>query len=216
MDPDGVRSEAAVGELRAARGGTWPLIRRIHRRRPLLTAIVVLAAPVHTLLTEAAPADLLEPSASPRFVLPWALMVFGFAVRLWGSGNLRKNQEITTSGIYVLVRHPLYLGSLALFLAYFLSVGDLRVGLTLFAVLVGFVYFPTMLGEEEYLELKLPSQFSSYNPSPRLIPHLGRLPEAIRSDRFEIGAAYRNLGFRTAWFLLLLPLFLEILDRLDG
>jgi protein-S-isoprenylcysteine O-methyltransferase Ste14 len=210
-DPE-IRSDGDVTKLEAARGGSWPLVRWIHRRRPILTAVVVLLAPVLTLVTEAVPVDLLSPSASLRFVIPWFLMIFGFGVRLWGSGNLRKNQEITNTGIYRLVRHPLYLGSLSFFLAYFLTVGDPWVGLGLFALLVAGVYYPTMLGEEEYLTFKFPTQFSRYQAPPRLIPDPRRFADAISTDRFEFGAAYRNLGFRSGWFLIALPVFLRLLD----
>ncbi|MEX2571982.1 MAG: methyltransferase [Gemmatimonadota bacterium] len=182
----------------------------------MLTALIVLIAPAHTLLTSATPADLLDPSPSVRFILPWALMLLGVGVRLWGSGNLRKNQEITASGVYILVRHPLYVGSLALFLAYFLTVGEPWLGCLLFAFLVGLVYYPTMLSEEEYLTFKFPKQFAGYDPPPRLLPDPRRLGEALRTDRFETRSAYRNLGFRSAWFLLGLPLFLRALSWLES
>lgn len=207
-----IRSDLSVWELRSSKGRIWQAIRWIHRRRPLLTALLVLIAPAHTLVSGAEPVDLLSMRVNARFLFAWILMLFGFGVRLWGSGNLRKNQEITCSGIYVLVRHPLYVGSLAFFLAYFLTVGDLKVGLTLFGLLLLLVYYPTMLGEEEYLTLKFPGQFSRYSPPPRLFPDLRRLPEAMRTDRFDFTAAYRNLGFRGGWFILALPLFLRLLD----
>src|SRR5690606_15187510 len=156
---EGVRTDASVARLRSARGGIWPAIRWIHKRRPLLTALIVLAAPAHSLASGAVPVDLLVPSTRPRFLLAWGLMLLGYGVRLWGSGNLRKNREITDTGVYVLVRHPLYVGSLAFFLAYFLTVGDIWIGLALYATLVLLVYYPTMLGEEEYLTLKFPDQF---------------------------------------------------------
>jgi protein-S-isoprenylcysteine O-methyltransferase Ste14 len=216
VGPNDTRSETTVVELMAAREGAWPLIRWIHRRRPILTAAVVVAAPLIALATNAPPADLLAPSPTALFVLPWLLMLMGVGVRLWGAGNLRKNQEITDRGIYVMVRHPLYLGSLSLFLAYFLTVGDPLVGLSLFAVLVGAVYYPTMLAEEEYLTLKFPGAFARYRPPPRLLPDLRRLGEALRTDRFGVGAAYRNLGFRSAGAFLALPLFLRFLRWVQG
>lgn len=214
-----VRTQAEIDTLREARGGVWPTIRWIHRRRPILTAVLVLALPLHTLLTGERPASLLEPRADWRFVLPWALMVVGVAIRLWGSGNLRKNQEITRTGVYQLVRHPLYTGSLCGFLAFFLTAGDPALGLALFAALTALVYYPTMMGEEEYLSLKFPQQAEEREPLPRLVPNLFRLPEALRNDRFSLRSSYSNLGLRSLWVLVLLPLFLELLrwaDRAAG
>lgn len=210
------RSEREIEELRAQRGGAWTALRAIRRRRPLLTALLVLAAPAHTLLTGARPVDLLDPSGDLRFLIPWILMLAGVAIRIWGSGNLRKNQEITQSGVYSMVRHPLYVGSLAMFLAYFLTVGDLLVGLLLFAALVALVYYPTMLGEEEYLGLKFPDQAAARARLPRLVPNPLRLPEAVRSDRFTFGAAAVNLGLRSLAFLVALPLFLRLLAAIQG
>jgi hypothetical protein len=137
-------------------------------------------------------------------------------VRVWGSGNLRKAQEITRTGVYRMVRHPLYTGSLAFFLAYFLAVGDAAVGLGLFVALTLLVYYPTMLGEEEYLALKFPEQEAQRERVPRLIPNPLRLPAALRTDRFTWEAAYHNLGIRSFGFLLFLPLLLEVLIWAEG
>jgi protein-S-isoprenylcysteine O-methyltransferase Ste14 len=209
------RSESEVEELRSEKGGAWKAIRAVRRRRPVLTALLVLAAPAHTLLTSAQPLDLLTPSADLRFLSAWALMLVGVGIRIWGSGNLRKNQEITRSGVYSMVRHPLYVGSLAMFLAFFLTVGDPLVGGALFLALVLFVYYPTMLGEEEYLSLKFPEQAASRARLFRLIPDPRRMPEALRSDRFSLSAAGGNLGLRSLGFLLALPLFLRILTAIQ-
>jgi protein-S-isoprenylcysteine O-methyltransferase Ste14 len=209
-----VRSDDAIHEIQVQRGGFWPLVRWVHRRRPILTFSVAISAPLLSVATGATPADLVRLDPRGVAVSAWILMVFGVAIRLWGSGNLRKNQEITDTGIYVMVRHPLYLGSLSLFLAFFLTVGDPLVGLLLFLVLVAFVYYPTMLSEEDFLTLKFPAQSSRYDPPPRLIPDPRRLPHALASDRFEARAAFHNLGFRSASVFVLLPAFLWVLSQL--
>lgn len=208
------RSAAEIEALRTARGGPWPAIRWIHQRRPVLTALLVVLLPVHSVLTGTPPADLLDPRSEWRFWVPWTLMGFGAAIRIWGSGNLRKNREVTTTGVYRMVRHPLYTGSLAFFLAYFLTAGEPLLGLVLFALLTLGVYYPTMLGEEEYLSLRFPRQARERAPLPRLIPHPLLLPAALRSDDFRLGAASTNLGLRSFAFLLFLPIFLELLDRI--
>ena len=171
-----VRPIEAVERLRAERGGVWRVVRLVHRRRPFLTAVLVIGAIAVALLGPTPPASLLDPSLSARFLLPWALMLFGVAVRVWGSGNLHKNQEITRSGIYTMVRHPLYLGSLSIFLAFFLSLGNPWVGLAFWLVLAFGVYYPTMLSEEEYLLLRFPGLAADYRPPPRLLPDLRACP----------------------------------------
>jgi hypothetical protein len=80
------------------------------------------------------------------------------------------------------------------------------VGLIGFLLLVGLVYYPTMLSEEDHLASRFPAQFRAYRPPPRLIPDLTRLPEAVRTDRFQFRDAYGNLGFRVIWFFAALPL----------
>lgn len=193
-----------------------PLIHWVHRRRPLLTAAFVVAVVGAALLDEEPPARLLEPSASALFVLPWMLMGLGVGVRIWGAGNLRKNQEITRTGIYRMVRHPLYLGSLSVFLAFFLTVGDPARGAALFLAMVVLVYYPTMISEEDHLRRHFPEQTRDYDGLPRLLPNVLRLPEALATDRFTLAAAHANLGVRSLGFLVALPIFLELLRWVEG
>jgi protein-S-isoprenylcysteine O-methyltransferase Ste14 len=40
-----------------------------------------------------------------------AIAVIGEAVRVWAAGHVEKSREVTASGPYRFVRHPLYLGS---------------------------------------------------------------------------------------------------------
>jgi protein-S-isoprenylcysteine O-methyltransferase Ste14 len=187
------------------------MIRWVHKRRPLLTALFVLVLIGGALVDDASPAELLRPRLTPTFLVPWALMLVGVGVRIWGAGNLRKNREITRTGIYRMVRHPLYLGSLAMFLAMFLTVGDSLVGAGLFAAMVAGVYYPTMIDEESHLARRFPDQTRDYLHLPRLLPSLSRLPDAVRTDRFTLTAARDNLGLRSLGFLIALPLLLEIL-----
>jgi protein-S-isoprenylcysteine O-methyltransferase Ste14 len=208
--------EAAKEEAGSWETGIWPLFGFIRYWRVLLTAIFSVLVLLLALLGDTPPARLLEPRASLLFVLPWLLMVGGVAVRLWGSGNLRKNQEVTRTGIYQMVRHPLYLGSLAVFLAFFITVGSPLVGAGLFLAMVLLVYYPTMLHEEEVLRRDFPDQIGGYEHLPRLIPNVFRLREAVRTDRFTLRFALGNLGLRSLGFLVLLPAFLELLRWVES
>lgn len=49
---------------------------------------------------------------TPRTLLAGALVALaGEALRIWASGHLEKGREITSSGPYRLMRHPLYVGT---------------------------------------------------------------------------------------------------------
>ncbi|HET7275006.1 MAG TPA: methyltransferase [Longimicrobiaceae bacterium] len=197
-----------AGALGGSLGG---VIRWVHNRRPLLTAIFVVGMIAYVLWRDLPPLDLLTLDVSGLFLLVWAIVIAGVAIRIWGSGNLRKNREITRTGIYCLVRHPLYTGSLLVFLGFFLSVGAPIVGLVVFLAMVILVYYPTMMSEEAHLASKFPEQADLYVSIPRLIPDPRHLPEAIRTERFTFEAARKNLGLRSLWTIVLLPLFLELL-----
>ena len=47
----------------------------------------------------------------PTFLTGCGLALAGIAIRVWGCGHLRKNQEMISSGPFAHVQHPLYLGT---------------------------------------------------------------------------------------------------------
>lgn len=53
--------------------------------------------------------------ASPdifSLAISFPFIMFGEFIRVWGTGHLRKNQAVVTSGPYSYIRDPLYLGTL--------------------------------------------------------------------------------------------------------
>lgn len=192
----------------------------IARRRGLLTVLLVLVAVREAIWGDARPVDFLDRSAYPWALLPLSLTLAAVMVRIWGAGNLRKNKEVTRTGIYRMVRHPLYLGNSLFFLAFFLSFGDPVLGLVLFLILLFPVHYPLMLQEEARLFREYPRQFEESKATPRLIPNLFAWREAMATDRFSLRRAYRNHALRTLWAPVLLPVLTAILialrDRLGG
>jgi len=74
-------------------------LRRLNPRQIVLYALVA------GLLAFARP-------TSGVFAVGVALIGIGEGLRLWATGHLQKNQELTTSGPFAYVRNPLYLGTL--------------------------------------------------------------------------------------------------------
>jgi len=99
----------------------------------------------------------------------------GLLVRSLSAGMLHKNKQLTTEGIYALVRNPLYLGSLLLLIGVNMIIADpltAAVSLALFAL----TYVPTISKEERGLRKAFPGQWEQYaQTTPRLLPRLTRL-----------------------------------------
>ena len=117
----------------------------------------------------------------------WSLGIGGFLVlmgeliRVWATGHLKRNKEVTTSGPYAYLRDPLYLGRLFLLIGFCVMARGaglflfLPVGILVFA----YSYMPRKYKKEmarlkrhfgeEYV------QYSSYCRSliPRLKPYAG-------------------------------------------
>jgi protein-S-isoprenylcysteine O-methyltransferase Ste14 len=186
----------------------------ISRRRGLLSVVLGLIALGYALWGKAGPMDLLGPGASPYWLLPCALAVAGAGVRIWGAGNLAKNKEVTRTGIYRMVRHPLYLGNCLIFLAFLITLDGLLVGSLLFLGVLLFLHYPPMLQEEARLAQEYPEQYAAMKGTPRLLPNVLKVREAVATDSFCIHRVRRNYGLRALWGPILLPVAAEALTLL--
>lgn len=187
------------------RGFYW-----IARRRGLLTVSLFLIAFACALWGSARPIDFLGPDRDPARWLPWLLTCAGVVVRIWGAGNLRKNKEVSRSGAYCLVKHPLYLGNCLIFLGFFLALGNPVLDLLLFGALL-VPHYCCMVLEEQRLAREYPAQFEAWRGTPRLIPNLPAFRQAVATDCFCWRQAYRNNAYRTLMAPVLLPLVNEVL-----
>ena len=100
-----------------------------------------------------------------------ALVIPGLVVRAVASGQLQKNEQLATGGLYAYTRNPLYLGSLILAVGFALAsrswwiVGGIV--LLFFAI-----YLPVIRAEEVFLRQRFP-QFGDYaRQVPRLFPRV--------------------------------------------
>jgi protein-S-isoprenylcysteine O-methyltransferase Ste14 len=104
------------------------------------------------------------------------LVVPGILLRSYASGYVKKNAELTTTGPYAYTRNPLYLGSILIAFGFALAARNLWIALVL-TLLFLIIYWPVIIGEEEYLR----AHFSGYEDYSRRVPRL--LPRLrVRED----------------------------------
>jgi protein-S-isoprenylcysteine O-methyltransferase Ste14 len=85
----------------------------------------------------------------------------GEALRIWAAGHLEKSQEVTRSGPYAYMRHPLYLGS-ALIAVGIAVAGGTRTASLLIALYIGTTLPAAVLSEERHLREKFGGEYDAY------------------------------------------------------
>lgn len=130
-----------------------------------------------------------RPTPSEHFLIAMPLIGFGAALRGWGAGHLVKNAELTTTGPYAYLRHPLYLGTMMVATGFAIWAGG---GLTIVVIAIawpwfGLSYFPRKERiENARLEAAYGDRFRCYRRSvPALWPRLRRFRSEPRFDRSE-------------------------------
>jgi protein-S-isoprenylcysteine O-methyltransferase Ste14 len=91
-----------------------------------------------------------------------ALFAFaGEALRFWAAGHLEKSKEVTRSGPYAWMRHPLYLGSALIAVGIAIS-GQSRAASLLIALYLGTTLPAAVVAEERHLREKFGSEYDAY------------------------------------------------------
>jgi len=125
------------------------------------------------------------------------IAIVGEAVRVWASGHIDKGVEITRSGPYRFVRHPLYLGSTLMGLGFMVAAASpIVVGIV--AAYLGVTLAAAMRTEEAVLDRRFAGEYSAY-----------REGRAVPSGRpFSFARVVRNrehralAGFLIGWGIL--------------
>lgn len=89
------------------------------------------------------------------------IAVPGESLRLWAAGHIDKGREITRSGPYQFVRHPLYLGSTIMAVGFAVAAGNVIV-VVLVALYMGLTLLAAMRTEEHDLDKKFDGEYSAY------------------------------------------------------
>jgi protein-S-isoprenylcysteine O-methyltransferase Ste14 len=114
-----------------------------------------------------------------------AVAVAGEALRVWAAGHLEKGREITTSGPYRLVRHPLYLGSAIMGAGFIVAARDLVVTLLVGAYLM-LTLTAAMRSEEALLDDRFNGGYSAWRGG----------AVAASSRRFSVERVVANREYR--------------------
>ena len=90
-----------------------------------------------------------------------AIAIAGQALRVWAAGHIEKGREVTRSGPYRLMRHPLYAGSAILGLGF--SVAAWSVGTAVLVMAYFLVtYVAAVRTEEATLDARFAGEYSAY------------------------------------------------------
>ncbi|MBP8273984.1 MAG: isoprenylcysteine carboxylmethyltransferase family protein [Acidobacteria bacterium] len=89
------------------------------------------------------------------------IAVPGESLRLWAAGHIEKGREITRSGPYQFVRHPLYLGSAIMAIGFAVAAGS-PVVVALVATYMGLTLLAATRTEERHLDEKFEGEYSAY------------------------------------------------------
>src|SRR6185503_6598574 len=143
------------------------------RRRVALGAVMALAALV-----------LARPTWNSWYA-GLAVAVIGEGVRVWAAGHLEKSREVTTSGPYRWMRHPLYVGSSILALGIVIAAKSYLLG-GLAALYLSTTIPAAIRSEEAFLRRRFGDAYDRY----------ARAESDGVARRFSLERAVRNKEYR--------------------
>jgi protein-S-isoprenylcysteine O-methyltransferase Ste14 len=149
---------------------------------------------------------------TPRsLVIGLSIAAVGEAIRVWAAGHLNKSREVTSSGPYRWVAHPLYVGSSVMGAGLAIACGNVPV-----AVLIA-VYLVTTLtaaikSEEAFLKRTFGEQYDLY----RAGVDERRRAGTKQSRRFSMRQAMANREYRAVAGFLIAVLLLILKATYNG
>ena len=126
--------------------------------------------------------------AAPTWrTLAWGLPIaaLGEGLRIWAAGHLEKSREVTRSGPYRWLRHPLYVGSSVMALGLAIAAGSLVVAAIVAAYMASTIT-AAIVTENAFLRQTFGADYAAWQA--------GAAPVAER--RFSLERAMRNREYR--------------------
>lgn len=114
----------------------------------------------------------------------------GEAIRLWAAGHLEKSLEVTASGPYRFVRHPLYLGSSLLGAGFAIAAANPVVA-AMAVLYLGTTVPAAMRAEEAHLREKFGDAYDAYAHRRHVpVPRTFSMSRAIRNREHHTMAGF--------------------------
>ncbi len=137
---------------------------------------------------------------TPRTLMIGAIVAaIGEGVRIWAAGHLEKSREVTRSGPYRWLRHPLYAGSSLMAAGLAIAAGSIAVALIV-AVYMATTITAAIVSENAFLRQTFGADYAAWQA--------GAMPAVER--RFSLERAVRNREYRALAGLLLGAALLSI------
>ena len=154
---------------------------------------------------------LAQPTAR-SLVIGMSVAACGEAIRLWAAGHLHKSREVTVSGPYRFVAHPLYLGSSVMGAGLAITSASLIV-----TVLIVFYLATTLTAaiksEEAFLRRAFGDQYDLYRTG---VEAKRRAGGSASRRRFSLAQAIANREYRAVIGLVVAMLLLALKATYNG
>ncbi len=144
---------------------------------------------------------------------PLFFVVLGEIIRTTASGTIIKNEKLSTAGLYSIVRHPLYLGSLFINLGFCLICNNPVLWVYSF-ILFPACYYSAIAMEEITLNKKFGIEFLNYKKNvPAFLPIKFKKLRMMKNN-FSWSLVFRNKEYNN-WFILLAVILLILLKSVS-
>jgi len=182
--PGGIVATAAMVRI-----GAWLFERRTWLPLPLAIALLLIPAR--------------RDISPPAFLLGAAVVALGECIRLWGVhhiGAISRTRSdrlgpLVSTGPFALVRNPLYLGNIALWVGFALALRLLWT-VPIIIVILGFEYHAIVRWEETLLESRRGEEYRAYVARvPRWLPRSRRGPFPPTSSTPRVAFSWRETFF---------------------
>jgi protein-S-isoprenylcysteine O-methyltransferase Ste14 len=136
----------------------------------------------------------------------------GEAIRFWAAGHLKKGREVTSSGPYRWVAHPLYVGSSVMGVGLAIACASVTAATMIVAYLVT-TLTAAIKSEETFLRRAFGEQYELYRESQRARV---RMSPAAARRRFSLAQAFANREHRAVTGFVIASLLLVLKATYNG